>query len=192
MKDFSPFLQSSFIVSNVGPSYATSSRSNPVSWTFLFFLLCISPFIWISNQHLQNIFLLGFVSFTQKWNHRVENIVGWIPNVLKYNNLLTQVNFTQRHFEHKTEQIYLKMSSHLEKHAKRLFHLFPFKKISKIIRYMLCHFHNHRVVKAIQYIIYAETMREKWKQTPFPIWFLRRYDRKSSNGNEVYISDSFL
>ena len=49
---------------------------------------------------------------------------------------------------------------------------------------MLCHFHNRRVVKAIGYIIYAKTMHDKWKQTPHPIWFLRRCDSKSSNGNE--------
>ena len=49
---------------------------------------------------------------------------------------------------------------------------------------MLCHFHNRRVVKAIQYIIYAETMHDKWKQTPYAIWFLRRCNSKSSNGNE--------
>ena len=50
---------------------------------------------------------------------------------------------------------------------------------------MLCHFHNRRVVKAIRYTIYDETMHDKWRQTPYPIWFLRRCDNKSSNGNEV-------
>ena len=50
---------------------------------------------------------------------------------------------------------------------------------------MLCHFHNRGVLKPIRYIIYAETMHDKWKQTPYPIWFLRRYDSKLSNGNEV-------
>ena len=49
---------------------------------------------------------------------------------------------------------------------------------------MLCHFHNRRVVKAIRYIIYAGTMHDQWKQTPYPIWFLRRCDSKPSNGNE--------
>ena len=29
-------------------------------------------------------------------------------------------------------------------------------------------------------------MQDKWKQTPYPMWFLRRGDSKSSNGNEVY------
>ena len=48
------------------------------------------------------------------------------------------------------------------------------------MRYMLCHFHNRRAVKAIGYIIYAETVYDKWKQTPYPIWFLRRCDSKSS------------
>ena len=48
---------------------------------------------------------------------------------------------------------------------------------------MLGHFHNRLVVKAIRYIyIYAETIRDKWKQTPYPIWLLRRCDSKSSNG----------
>ena len=49
---------------------------------------------------------------------------------------------------------------------------------------MLCHFHNRRVVKAIRYINYVETMHDKWKQTPYPICFLRRFDLKSSNGNQ--------
>ena len=49
---------------------------------------------------------------------------------------------------------------------------------------MLCHFHNRRIVIAIRYIIYAETMHDKWKETHYPIWFLRRCDSKSSNGNE--------
>ena len=30
--------------------------------------------IWISNKHLQNIFFLVVVSFSQKWNHLVENL----------------------------------------------------------------------------------------------------------------------
>ena len=69
---------------------------------------------------------------------------------------------------------------------KRLLHLFPFKRYClKSHPYILCHFHGRHVVKAIQYIIYAETMHDKWKQTPYPIWFLRCCGSKSSNGNEV-------
>ena len=34
------------------------------------------------------------------------------------NNLITQINFAQCHFEHKTEQIYPNISFRLEKHAK--------------------------------------------------------------------------
>ena len=49
---------------------------------------------------------------------------------------------------------------------------------------MLCHIHNRRVVKAIRYVIYAETTHDKWKQIPYSIWFLRRCDSKSSNRNE--------
>ena len=49
---------------------------------------------------------------------------------------------------------------------------------------MLCHFHNRRIVIAIRYIIYAETMHDKWKEIHYPIWFLRRFNSKSSNGNE--------
>ena len=56
---------------------------------------------------------------------------------------------------------------------------------------MLCHFHSRRVVKAMRYIIYAETMHDQWKQTPYQIWFLRRCDIKSSNGNEAVVSLRF-
>ena len=42
-------------------------------------------------------------------NEITEFIACWNPKVLKYNNLLTQIDFTHRHFEHKTEQIYLKV-----------------------------------------------------------------------------------
>ena len=61
----------------------------------------------------------------------------------------------------------------LKNMPKRLFHLFPFKKniVSKAIRYMLHHFRNRRVVKAIWYIIYTETMHDKWKQTPIRYGF---------------------
>ena len=47
---------------------------------------------------------------------------------MKHNNLLTQINFTRRHFEHKTEQIYLKMSFRLEKHAETFISRFHLKK----------------------------------------------------------------
>ena len=97
--------------------------------------------------------------------------------------MLTQINFTHRHFEHKTEQIYLKMSFRLEKHAETF--ISPVSIVSKAIRCMLCQFHNPGLMKAIPYIIYAETMHDKLKQTPFPIWFLRRCDSKSPNGNKV-------
>ena len=50
---------------------------------------------------------------------------------------------------------------------------------------MLCHFRNCRVVKAIRYIIYAEIVHDKRKQIPYPIWFLRHCDSKSSNGSKV-------
>ena len=101
--------------------------------------------------------------------------------------MLAQINFTQRHFEHKTEQIYLKMSFRLEKHTETFISPVSILKniASKAIRYMLCHFHNRRVVKAIRHIVYAETMQDKWKQTSYPIWLLRRCDSKPSNGNEV-------
>ena len=56
---------------------------------------------------------------------------------------------------------------------------------------MLRHFHSRRVVKAMRYIIYAETMHDQWKQTPYQIWFLRRCDIKSSNENEVVVSLRF-
>ena len=45
---------------------------------------------------------------------------------------------------------------------------------------MLCQLRNRRVVKAMRYTIYDETMHDKWKQTPYPICFLRRCDSKSS------------
>ena len=72
---------------------------------------------------------------------------------MKYNTLLTQINFTQRHFKHKTEQIYLKMSFRLEKHTETFISPVSILKniASKAIRYMLCHFHNRHVVKATQY-----------------------------------------
>ena len=67
--------------------------------------------------------------------------------------MLAQINFTQRHFEHKTEQIYLKMSFRLEKHTETFISPVSILKniASKAIRYMLCHFHNRRVVKATRY-----------------------------------------
>ena len=65
---------------------------------------------------------------------------------------------------------------------KRLSQLFAFKKMlsQKLSDTCLCQLRNCRVVKAMRYIIYAETMHDKWKQTPYPIWFLRRCDSKSS------------
>ena len=152
--------------------------------------LCISPFTWIRNHYLQNNFSLAFVSFSQKWNHRVENIACWNPNVLKYNNSLTQLDFTQRHFEHKTEQTYLTMSFCPEKHAETFISpLSIYINIaSKAIRYMLRNFHNRGVVETTWHIIYAETMHDEWKQNPYPIWFLRRCDSKLSSANEVLLS----
>ena len=85
--------------------------------------------------------------------------------------MFTQINFTQRHFEQKTEQIYFKMSFRLEKHAETF--IFPVSTyiniVSKAIRYMLRYFHNRRVVTAVRYIIYVETVYDKWKQTLYPI-----------------------
>ena len=36
---------------------------------------------------------------------------------------------------------------------------------------MLGHFHNRRVVKAIRYTIYAETIHDQWKQIPYRYGF---------------------
>ena len=40
---------------------------------------------------------------------------------------------------------------------------------------MLCHFLERSVVIAIRYNYHAANHRFKWKQTPYPIYFLRRY-----------------
>ena len=124
--------------------HVTSSRSNPVFWRFSFFLLCISPFTWTSNQHLQNSFSLAFVPFSQKRNHRVENIACWNPNVLKYNNLLTQIHFTQCHFQQKNWTNLFENEFSSWKNTETFISPVSILKniVSKAIRYMLCHFHN--------------------------------------------------
>ena len=109
-------------------------------------------------------------------------------NVLKYNNLLTQIHFSQHHFEHKTKQTYLKMSFRLEKRIETFISPASIWKniVSKAIGYMLCHFHNGRVVEAIRHTIYAERIHDQWKQIPYPIWFLGRWESKLSNKNKVW------
>ena len=64
---------------------------------------------------------------------------------------------------------------------KRLSQLFAFKKnvVSKAIRYMFM-----STSQLPRSEIYAETVYDKWKQTPYPIWFLRRCDSKSSKVSE--------
>ena len=68
------------------------------------------------------------------------------------------------------------MSFRLGKHAETFISPVSILKniVLKAIRYMICHFHNRRVVKALRYINHVETMHDKWKQTPYPICFLRR------------------
>ena len=60
------------------------------------------------------------------------------------------------------------MSFRLEKHAETFISPASIYKniVSKAIRYLLCHFHDRRVVKAIRYIIYTETMHDKYGNKP--------------------------
>ena len=86
---------------------------------------------------------------------------------MKHNNLLTQINFTRRHFEHKTEQIYLKMSFRLEKHAETFISRFHLKKY-RLKSYPIDVMSLSQSPRSESYpiYIYAETIHDKWKQTP--------------------------
>ena len=57
---------------------------------------------------------------------------------------------------------------------KRLFHLFPFKKML-----------SQKLSDTCYITLYAERMPDKWKKNPYLIWLLRRCDSKLSTGNEV-------
>ena len=66
------------------------------------------------------------------------------------------------------------------------FTCFHLKKMYRLKSYPI-----HVMSLSIRYIIYAKRMHDKWKQTTYTVWFLRRCDSKPSNGNEVSVKKYF-